>query len=120
MGGLSHQDAEVRKRIQDAEKTLALTMPETDARERLAQLKTEAEVLERRMILASGIEGVDGFRQRWSMHGRLYDTNKRIECIASGLESRVKHEPPQEQHSRSWWNWRSGSGSAPKGDVVSN
>lgn len=47
MGGLSHQDAEVRKRIQDAEKTLALTMPETDARERLAQLKTEAEVLER-------------------------------------------------------------------------
>lgn len=46
--------------------------------------------------------------------------SKRIECIASGLESRVKHEPPQEQHSRSWWNWRSGSGSAPKGDVVSN
>ena len=28
----------------------------------------------RRLILASGIEGVDGFRQRWSLHGRLTDS----------------------------------------------
>lgn len=28
----------------------------------------------RRMILASGMEGMEGFRQRWSFHGRLEDT----------------------------------------------
>jgi hypothetical protein len=28
----------------------------------------------RRLILASGIEGIEGFRQRWSLHGRLTDT----------------------------------------------
>lgn len=50
MGGLSCQDNEIRKRIQDAEKTLALTMPETEARERLTQLKAEAEVLERLVL----------------------------------------------------------------------
>jgi hypothetical protein len=26
------------------------------------------------MILASGLEGMDGFRQRWSLHGQLGDT----------------------------------------------
>jgi len=98
------RDAEIRTRIQDAERTLALTMPEAEAQERQAQLKAEAELLERRMILASGVEGVEGFRQRWSIHGRLYDTNKRIESIDSGLQSRVKQEP-QTQHSRSWWKW---------------
>ncbi|KAG0577637.1 hypothetical protein M758_5G161800 [Ceratodon purpureus] len=98
------RDTEIRKRIQDAEKKLATTMPEEEARERQAQLKAEAELLERRMILASGVEGVEGFRQRWSIHGRLYDTNKRIESIDLGLESRVKQEP-QPEHSKSWWKW---------------
>jgi hypothetical protein len=28
----------------------------------------------RRMILASGLEGMEGFRQRWSLHGQLEDT----------------------------------------------
>lgn len=28
----------------------------------------------RHMILASGIQGMEGFRQRWSLHGRLEDT----------------------------------------------
>ena len=31
-------------------------------------------IVNRKMILASGLEGVEGFRQRWSIHGRLYDT----------------------------------------------
>jgi len=26
------------------------------------------------MILASGLEGMEGFRQRWSLHGQLEDT----------------------------------------------
>ncbi|KAH1218893.1 hypothetical protein GmHk_13G039165 [Glycine max] len=28
----------------------------------------------RRLILANGVEGVEGFRQRWSLHGRLTDS----------------------------------------------
>jgi hypothetical protein len=37
----------LRQRIQDAEEKLARTMPEPAARERQAQLNTEAELLER-------------------------------------------------------------------------
>jgi uncharacterized protein (DUF1800 family) len=67
------QDAELRGRIQETERTLARSMPMNEIEERQAQLKAEVETLERRMILASGMEGVEGFRQRWSLHGRLHD-----------------------------------------------
>ncbi|KAI3902214.1 hypothetical protein MKW92_046530 [Papaver armeniacum] len=48
----------------------------------------------RRLILASGAEGMDGFRQRWSLHGRLEDTKKRLESLKQGMEKREKKEEP--------------------------
>jgi len=75
-----------------------------EIQERQAQLKAEVETLERRMILASGMEGVEGFRQRWSLHGRLHDTKKRLESIEQGLASRTKEQQQQQQpQSKSWW-----------------
>ncbi|KAK9055672.1 hypothetical protein SSX86_026757 [Deinandra increscens subsp. villosa] len=63
-------------------------MPLDLAKERASQLESETTTLDRRLILASGIEGAEGFRQRWSLHGRLTDTKKRLEALKQGLENR--------------------------------
>ncbi|KAG6495599.1 hypothetical protein ZIOFF_043425 [Zingiber officinale] len=80
------RDKELRRKLFDSERKLGLSMPLGDAKERAANLEAEIKTLERRMILASGVEGMEGFRQRWSLHGRIEDTNKYI----SGLASKVK------------------------------
>ncbi|PON38199.1 Transmembrane protein [Parasponia andersonii] len=68
------RDKELRKRLEESECKLGSSMPFDHAKERATQLESEITSLERRLILASGIEGVEGFRQRWSLHGRLTDT----------------------------------------------
>ncbi|KAM5584433.1 hypothetical protein ABKV19_004019 [Rosa sericea] len=65
-------------------------MPLNDAKERASQLETEVTSLDRRLILASGLEGIEGFRQRWSLHGRLTDTKKRLESLKQGMENRKR------------------------------
>ncbi|QCE09440.1 hypothetical protein DEO72_LG10g659 [Vigna unguiculata] len=65
---------EIRKRLQDSELKLGLSMPLDEAKGRASQLEAEVTSLERRLILASGVEGIEGFRQRWSLHGRLTDS----------------------------------------------
>ncbi|KAK9939866.1 hypothetical protein M0R45_016547 [Rubus argutus] len=82
------RDRELRKRLQDSEHKLGLSMPLNDAKERASQLETEVTSLDRRLILASGLEGMEGFRQRWSLHGRLTDTKKRLESLKQGMENR--------------------------------
>ncbi|XP_068339789.1 uncharacterized protein [Pyrus communis] len=84
------RDRELRKRLQDSEHKLGLSMPLNEAKERASQLEKEVTSLDRRLILASGLEGIDGFRQRWSLHGRLTDTKKRLESLKQGMESRKK------------------------------
>ncbi|KAM1000011.1 hypothetical protein ACFX2I_006729 [Malus domestica] len=84
------RDRELRKRLQDSERKLGLSMPLNEAKERASQLEKEVTSLDRRLILASGLEGIDGFRQRWSLHGRLTDTKKRLESLKQGMESRKK------------------------------
>nr|XP_043621747.1 uncharacterized protein LOC122593405 [Erigeron canadensis] len=86
------RDKELRQRLQDSEYKLGLSMPLDQAKERASQLESETTTLERRLILASGIEGADGFRQRWSLHGRLTDTKKRMEALKQGLENRKKED----------------------------
>lgn len=44
--------------------------------------------MHRHLILASGIEGMEGFRQRWSLHGRLTDTK----YVASGCFTFVQKQ----------------------------
>ncbi|XP_051124752.1 uncharacterized protein LOC127247088 isoform X2 [Andrographis paniculata] len=68
------RDNQLRQRLQDSERKLGMSMPLEQAKERYKSLEAEASLLERRLILASGVEGVEGFRQRWSLHGRLTDT----------------------------------------------
>ncbi|PRQ33196.1 hypothetical protein RchiOBHm_Chr5g0054901 [Rosa chinensis] len=82
------RDRELRKRLQDSEQKLGMSMPLNDAKERASQLETEVTSLDRRLILASGLEGIEGFRQRWSLHGRLTDTKKRLESLKQGMENR--------------------------------
>lgn len=84
------RDRELRKRLQDSEHKLGLSMPLNDAKERASQLETEVTSLDRRLILASGLEGIEGFRQRWSLHGRLTDTKKRLESLKQGMENRKR------------------------------
>ncbi|KAJ9547807.1 hypothetical protein OSB04_020350 [Centaurea solstitialis] len=88
------RDKELRQRLQDSEYKLGSSMPLDLAKERASQLESETTTLERRLILASGMEGAEGFRQRWSLHGRLTDTKKRMEALKQGLENRKKDEEP--------------------------
>ncbi|PWA34628.1 hypothetical protein CTI12_AA617200 [Artemisia annua] len=81
---IADHDKELRQRLQDSEYKLGLSMPLDLAKERATQLESKTTTLERHLILASGIEGADGFRQRWSLHGRLTDTKHLI--LASGIE----------------------------------
>ncbi|XP_004490305.1 uncharacterized protein [Cicer arietinum] len=82
------RDKEIRKRLPDCEFKLGSSMPLDAAKERSAQLEAEVTSLERRLILASGVEGIEGFRQRWSLHGRLTDSKKRLEFLKQGMDGR--------------------------------
>ncbi|WCJ41777.1 hypothetical protein M5689_022621 [Euphorbia peplus] len=84
------RDKEIRQRLQESERKLGLSMPLEGAMERVSQLESEVTSLDRRLILASGLQGIEGFRQRWSLHGRLTDTKKRLESLKLGIENRKK------------------------------
>ncbi|KAK3205758.1 hypothetical protein Dsin_019804 [Dipteronia sinensis] len=99
------RDKELRQRLQDSERKLGLSMPLDQAKERSAQLESEVTSLERRLILASGIEGMDGFRQRWSLHGRLTDTKNRLESLKQGMQTRKKDEPVSVSTTKKWFFW---------------
>ncbi|KAJ6985919.1 hypothetical protein NC653_023751 [Populus alba x Populus x berolinensis] len=103
------RDKELRQRLQDSECKLGSSMPLDEAKERASQLESEVTSLERRLILASGIEGIEGFRQRWSLHGRLTDTKKRLESLTQGIENR-KNEVKNDERApssttRRWFFW---------------
>uniref|UniRef100_A0A2P2K2Y5 DUF7803 domain-containing protein n=1 Tax=Rhizophora mucronata TaxID=61149 RepID=A0A2P2K2Y5_RHIMU len=106
---INEQDKEIRQRLEDSECKLGLSMPLDDAKARAGQLESEATALERRLILASGIEGIQGFRQRWSLHGRLTDTKKRLESLKQGIDNRKKDvekdEPAQSSTAKRWFFW---------------
>ncbi|KAM7274396.1 hypothetical protein ACFE04_029060 [Oxalis oulophora] len=87
------RDKELRQRLQDSEHKLGLSMPIDEANERVSNLESQITTLERRLILASGAEGIEGFRQRWSLHGRLSDTKKRLEALKQGLNGRNMDKP---------------------------
>lgn len=102
------RDKVLRERLQDSERRLGSSMPIEKAKERAIQLESEAAMLERRLILASGIEGMEGFRQRWSLHGRLTDTRKRLEALNQGIETRDKEDQVQRSPSaakKRWFLW---------------
>lgn len=101
------RDRELRKRLEESEHKLGLSMPSDEAKQRAAQLESEITSLERRLILASGIEGMDGFRQRWSLHGCLTDSKKRLESLRQGMEKRTKAEPVghSSMTKRRWFFW---------------
>ncbi|XP_057806015.1 uncharacterized protein LOC131020971 isoform X1 [Salvia miltiorrhiza] len=101
------RDKELRQRLQDSERKLGMSMPLNLANERSSQLEAEATQLERRLILASGVEGMEGFRQRWSLHGRLTDTKKRLEALKLGMDSRKKDEPVGDSSAKKkrWFFW---------------
>ncbi|KAJ4758540.1 transmembrane protein [Rhynchospora pubera] len=90
------RDKEIRERLKDSEYKLGLSMPLEKAKERVTQLQSEVTSLERHMILASRVEGMEGFRQRWSLHGRLEDTKKRLEALNSGMAKREIENPKKE------------------------
>ncbi|KAL6967065.1 hypothetical protein U1Q18_032866 [Sarracenia purpurea var. burkii] len=99
------RDKELRQRLQDSEHKLGLSMPLDEAKQRAAQLESEVTTLERRLILASGIEGVEGFRQRWSLHGRVTDSRGRLEALKQGIEKRQKVAPVGGSTTKKWFFW---------------
>lgn len=100
------RDKELRQRLQDSERKLGMSMPLQEAKERSTQLESEVTLLERQLILASGTEGIEGFRQRWSLHGRFTDTKKRLEALTQGMENRNKNEiVPDSNTKKRWFFW---------------
>lgn len=102
------RDKELRGRIQESERKLGQLMPEERAKERANQLQSEVTLLERRLILASGFQGMEGFRQRWSLHGRLQDTKKRLEALEQGLGNRKEQKGiiQEPQGKKGWRFWQ--------------
>ncbi|KAF9596979.1 hypothetical protein IFM89_014693 [Coptis chinensis] len=99
------RDKELRERLNDSERKLGLSMPLEEAKDRATQLQSAVTSLERRFILASGIEGMEGFRQRWSLHGRLQDTKNRLQSLNEGIEKRKKEEPQKVSATKRWFFW---------------
>ncbi|NP_001130230.1 uncharacterized protein LOC100191324 [Zea mays] len=103
------RDKEIRERMQNSEYKLGFSMPLKQAKERATQLQSEVTLLERRMILASGLEGMEGFRQRWSLHGQLEDTRKRLEALNHGMEKRENQSSTAERTKspagKKWFFW---------------
>lgn len=97
------RDKELRRRLQDSEHKLGMSMPLDQAKERATQLESEVTSLERHLILASGVEGMEGFRQRWSLHGRVTDTKRRLEALKRGMENRKKDEPAENISTKKRW-----------------
>ncbi|XP_039063694.1 uncharacterized protein LOC120208498 [Hibiscus syriacus] len=93
------RDKELRQRLED------LSMPFDQAKDRVGKLESEVTSLERRLILASGREGIEGFQQRWSLHGRLTDTKKRLESLKLGVEKRKEDEPSKTPTRKRWFLW---------------
>ncbi|CAF1742103.1 unnamed protein product [Brassica oleracea var. botrytis] len=100
-----NRDKVLRVRLQESEYKLGSSMPIDLAKERVTQLESEATSLERHLILASGAEGIEGFRQRWSLHGRMTDTKKRLESLKRGMENRKKegHDQPAKPSTPKRW-----------------
>ncbi|XP_066347161.1 uncharacterized protein [Miscanthus floridulus] len=103
------RDKEIRERMQNSEYKLGFSMPLEQGKERATQLQSEVTLLERRMILASGLEGMEGFRQRWSLHGQLEDTRKRLEALNHGMAKRENQSSTGERTKspagRKWFFW---------------
>ncbi|CAN6248497.1 unnamed protein product [Urochloa humidicola] len=104
------RDKEIRERMQDSEYKLGVSMPLEGAKERATQIQSEITLLERRMILASGLGGMEGFRQRWSLHGQLEDTRKRLEALNRGIGKRENQSSTGEETKSSpagkrWFFW---------------
>ncbi|KAL3651318.1 hypothetical protein CASFOL_004320 [Castilleja foliolosa] len=99
------RDKELRQRLQDSELKLGISMPLELAKERVSQLESEATQLERRFILASGVEGMEGFRQRWSLHGRLSDTKKRLEALKQGMDNKSSVGESKSTTKKKWFFW---------------
>ncbi|CAH2071549.1 unnamed protein product [Thlaspi arvense] len=110
-----NRDKVLRVRLQESEHKLGSSMPIDLAKERVTQLEAEATSLERHstlflniavhLILASGAEGIEGFRRRWSLHGRMTDTKKRLESLKQGMENRKKDEHNQTPKPSTWKRW---------------
>lgn len=45
----------------------------------------------RHLILASGAEGIEGFRQRWSLHGRMTDTKYCKDTLSYRVAMLITH-----------------------------
>ncbi|KAK7839516.1 hypothetical protein CFP56_017983 [Quercus suber] len=103
--GVDLCDGILRNLFLYSEHKLGLSMPLDEAKERAAQLESEVTSLERRLILASGVEGMEGFRQRWSLHGRLTDTKRRLESLKQGMENKSKDEPVGGSTAKRWSFW---------------
>lgn len=99
------RDKELRQRLENSEHKLGLSMPFNEAKERAVQLESEVTSLERRLILASGLEGIEGFRQRWNLHGRLTDTKRRLESLKQGMEKRKGDAPVSNSNPKKWFAW---------------
>ncbi|KAK6776494.1 hypothetical protein RDI58_027495 [Solanum bulbocastanum] len=84
---------------------LGMSMPLDQAKERATQLESEITSLERHLILASGVEGMEGFRQRWSLHGRVTDIKRRLEALKGGMENRKKDEPAENISTKKKWSF---------------
>lgn len=59
-------------------------------------------IIIRHLILASGAEGIEGFRRRWSLHGRMTDTKYCKHTLSYRIAIFIIHIITNMLHATSW------------------
>eukprot|EP00850_Spirogloea_muscicola_P019141 SM000184S03774 [mRNA] locus=s184:226128:228461:+ [translate_table: standard] len=105
------RDKELRERLLGAEQAYSAKLSSEDRRQRSEELEALISLLDRRLILATGMEGMAGFKQRWQLNGQLHDARSRLQVLKdvdkgaiATTTTAAPHtgEKPRRQH---WWVW---------------
>eukprot|EP00850_Spirogloea_muscicola_P016694 SM000137S00472 [mRNA] locus=s137:311893:315848:+ [translate_table: standard] len=81
LGHLNRQDKELRERLLGAEQAYSVKLSSENRRQRREELEALISLLDRRLILATGVEGMAGFKQRWQLNGQLHDARSRLQVL---------------------------------------
>eukprot|EP00850_Spirogloea_muscicola_P009307 SM000052S17699 [mRNA] locus=s52:111466:114420:- [translate_table: standard] len=109
LGHLNRQDKELRERLLGAEQAYSVKLSSENRRQRREELEALISLLDRRLILATGVEGMAGFKQRWQLNGQLHDARSRLQVLkdvdkapiaTTATAAPYTGEKPRRQH---WW-----------------
>eukprot|EP00850_Spirogloea_muscicola_P018359 SM000167S02972 [mRNA] locus=s167:206713:209248:+ [translate_table: standard] len=110
------RDKELRERLLGAEQAYSAKLSSEDRRQRSEELEALINLLDRRLILATGMEGMAGFKQRWQLNGQLHDARSRLQVLKdvdkAAIATTATAAPHAGETSRRGYGWSTASSMA--------